>query len=124
MTNWTKVKPNDGRGGNAGVEPRKTFAIRRNRSGGVASLVIPAWAYNGQPRCTVYHDGTRLAFALGLRGDYRVIPGGPASKARCVTIPAAFGRKLPYGTHDISYEMDGDMIVIDLAPLMLRVAAE
>ena len=124
MTTWTKVKPTDGRGGHAGVEARKTFAVRRNRSGGAASLVIPAWAYNDQPRCTVYHDGNRLAFALGLRGDYRVNLSGPNSKSRSVTIPAAFGRKLPYGTHDISYEMDGDMIVIDLTPFMLRVAAE
>ena len=120
---WTKVKHGARRGG-FGKEPRKSFAISRNRSGGGASLVIPAWAYNDQPRCTIYADGNRLAFSLGMRGDYKVTATGPKSKARQVTIPHQFGANLPYGTTDISYEMDGDMIVIDLAPLMLRVAAE
>jgi hypothetical protein len=100
------------------------FAVQRNRSGGVASLVIPFWAHKGAQRCFIYEDGNRLAFALGERGDYLVNTPASGARSRSVVIPAKFAKSLPYGTHDISYSMDGDMIVIDLAPLMLRVAAE
>jgi hypothetical protein len=121
---WTKVNPGQGRG-KANAEVRTTFAVRRNRSGFKnAHLVIPGWAHGDRPRCSIYSDGNRLAFALGMRGDYKVNLSGPKSRSRIVAIPQQYARAIPYGTTDISYEMDGDMIVIDLTPFMLRVAAE
>lgn len=120
---WKKVTPRRGSGLN-GREPRKTFAVMRTRTNGVASLVIPGWAHNGETRCDIYNDGTRLAFAMGIRGQYAVIETGPNSKARKVTIPAQFAENVPYGTTDVSYTTDGDMIVVDLAQLKFRTAAE
>lgn len=120
---WKKVNKGEGRG-NYAAPLRTAFGISRNRSGGQAALLIPHWAHNDATRCTIYQDGNRLAFALGARGDYAVTLPGPAARSRQVSIPAKFAKSLPYGAHDISYAMDGDMIVIDLTPLMTRVAAE
>lgn len=120
---WTKVKPNQGRH-SIGRESRTSFAVQRSPSSSTASLLIPARAYAEQTRCSVYANGNKLAFLLGGRGEYAVTRTGPGSKARKVTIPAIFAALIPYGTTDISHEMDGDMIVIDLSRFAVRVAAE
>lgn len=122
---WKKITPGEGRGALSGREARTAFAVRRNRtSGGSAMLVIPADQVNGATRCDIYRDGTKLAYALGKRGGYKLtVPG--AGAARCAAIPATIGKSLPYGTHDVHVTYDGDMIVVDLAQITpIAVAAE
>jgi hypothetical protein len=120
---WKKVNKGVGRGGVA-KEPRNVFAVQRGRTQAGAYLIIPHWAHRDATRCTIYSDGAKLAFALGARGDYAVTESGPGSRTRKVSIPTTFAKALPYGTTDISYDMDGDMIVIDLTPFAIRAAAE
>lgn len=113
---WTKVKPNRG---NPNLKPnnkRVTFAVMRNRSHAKpAFLIIPEGMAPG-PRASVYHDGDRLAFAFGQRGDYKVGAAG-AGKAFKVTIPSQFADRIPYGTTDVTPTRDGDMLVLDLSAI-------
>lgn len=115
MPAWTKVKPVKTI---TGRDPRKTFGVRRNRSGSrSAALLLPSHIEVPEnARASVYSDGNgRIAFAVGASGEYKVIRAKGAEKSSKLTIPSQYAERIPYGTRDAEVTFDGDMMVLDLS---------
>lgn len=111
---WKKITKQVGRKNIGGSELRKTPATFRPKKGG-AHLVLPAGATDAIA-ADVFSDGNgKLAYVFADKGEYKLRKAGPKSKARIVTIPNSFAKRIPYGTTDVTLYTEAGMTILDLS---------